>query len=128
MSYYNIKKATYEKWLSEIQKDRLQEYPTMVHFYRGGLYGIQAGSLLGLFEIRGNSNTKRVSWRGKDFIVRIGHIKTPSKDPMDSILIYFLAIGADEPIPHKDLHDFITSHEKKIGIRPVMEKKGKKIK
>ena len=98
-------------------------FPSITHFYRGGLFGSQPGSLREVFDIKGRGITNTVEWRGERYLVQVGIYRDPKKDPMQDFFVYAFATGADEEMSHENLLAFLTFYERKARMRPVKKVK-----
>lgn len=110
------------KWLREERaKHRLKtRFPSITHFYQGGLFGSQTGPLEHLFGIKGRNVSNIVEWRGHRYLVEVGNYRdTDTEDPMENIFVYAFVTGVDEEISQLRLTSFLTYHEKKVRMRPV---------
>lgn len=105
-----------------LKKKRWERFPSVTHHYQGGLFGVQEGPLLDLFDIGFRETATAVSWNGDQYLVKIDHFRDDSvEDPSMSMFLTLTVTGATESIPVAMLKKFLSHHERKVRFKPVRE-------
>ena len=118
----SLRKSAILKWFKKLDREHSlrNRFPSITHYYRGGLYGKQSGPLEDIFDIKGSSQSNVVEWEGRSYLVEVGNVRKRNiENPMENIFVYAFVTGAEEEIDPRDLVRFIDYHERKVRYKPV---------